>query len=93
MITNFALSRIYADGWKTACALPIDLRDELLATGGAAALNPWPCSKTSEHARWANGFGCALGQDKKSPPSFTSARQTMTDRAAPPGAIAGRVAR
>ena len=76
MITRFELSRIYADGWNTANALTVDQQEELMARG-IAALNPWPLTKKREHARWAEGFGRALGQEKKTPfrPSLLARRQ------------------
>jgi hypothetical protein len=67
MITRFELSRIYAEGWNAANALTADQREELVDGGGIAALNPWPVAKKLEHARWAEGFGRALGQEKKTP--------------------------
>ena len=67
LITRFELSRVYADGWNVASALTVDQREELMAGGGIASLNPWPPAKKREHARWAEGFGRALGQEKKTP--------------------------
>ena len=77
MITRFELSRIYAAGWNAANALTAEHRDALMAGGGIAALNPWPLSKTHEHARWAEGFGRALGQEKRTPfrPSLLARRR------------------
>ncbi len=65
MITKFELSRIYAAGWNAANALSAEERDELTNGGGIAALNPYPVTKKKEHARWAEGFGRALGQEQK----------------------------
>jgi len=76
VITRFELSRVYADGWNTANALTVDQREELMEGGGIASLNPWPPAKKRERARWAEGFGRALGQEKKTPfrPSLLAAR-------------------
>ena len=65
MITRFELSRIYAEGWNAANALTDAGRDALASGGGIAALNPYPAEKKKEHARWAEGFGRALGQEQK----------------------------
>ncbi|HEY0303189.1 MAG TPA: hypothetical protein VGC36_17715 [Rhizomicrobium sp.] len=59
MSTEFALSRIYAEGWNAAGKLSAAQRT-LLETGGVAALNPYAV-ETPERARWAEGFGRALG--------------------------------
>jgi len=67
LITRFELSRIYAAGWNAANALSADERDGLMTNGGIAALNPWPAEKARERARWAEGFGRALGQERKLP--------------------------
>jgi hypothetical protein len=67
LITRFELSRIYAQGWNAAGALTVDEREALMTGGGMAALNPWPLEKKHEHERWAEGFGRALGQEKKTP--------------------------
>jgi hypothetical protein len=76
MITRFELSRIYAEGWNAANALTVEQREDLAVRGGIAALNPWPPSKKREHARWAEGFGRSLGQEKKTPfrPSLLARR-------------------
>ncbi|MEI9887446.1 MAG: hypothetical protein WDN08_13285 [Rhizomicrobium sp.] len=58
MSTDFALSRIYAEGWKAAGKLTAAERT-LLEAKGVAALNPY--AEAPERARWAEGFGRALG--------------------------------
>jgi len=55
--TAFRLSRIYAEGWKTASELPPSEGDEL-DPDRIAALNPYP--NEPERARWSLGFSNAI---------------------------------
>ena len=56
MITRFELSRIYAEGWNAANALTMDQREELMAGGGIAGLNPWPPAKKRAAAHLMRGY-------------------------------------
>lgn len=58
MSTDFELSRIYAQGWNAAAKLTPG-QNRLLKARGADALNPY--AGAAERARWAEGFGEALG--------------------------------
>ena len=51
--TVFELSRIYAQGWNAANAIPANDFDDF-SPAGAAALNPYPTDP--ERARWNAGF-------------------------------------
>ena len=62
MSSDFALSRIYAEGWKAAGKLsPAD--SATLEAKGVAGLNPY--TEEDARSRWAEGFGQALGQGPK----------------------------
>ena len=56
-ISEFKLSRIYAEGWNAAKKLPLDAHAALDA-GRLADLNPY--THKSEKARWNDGFRAAL---------------------------------
>lgn len=58
MSSDFALSRIYAEGWKAAGKLS-SADSATLEAKGVAALNPY--TEEEARARWAEGFGRALG--------------------------------
>jgi hypothetical protein len=55
----FELSRIYAQGWNAANAIPANDLDDF-DPAGAAALNPYPADP--ERARWYAGFREAFGK-------------------------------
>ena len=55
--TAFRLSRIYAEGWKTASELPMDESDEL-DPERITALNPYVTEP--EKSRWRDGFSAAI---------------------------------
>lgn len=59
MSSDFALSRIYAEGWGAAGKLTA-AQSALLEAKGVAALNPY--AEPKARARWAEGFGRALGR-------------------------------
>ena len=56
-ISDFRLSRIYAEGWNAAKKLSSDAHAALNA-GRVADLNPY--THVSEKARWNDGFRAAL---------------------------------
>jgi hypothetical protein len=53
----FRLSRIFAEGWNAAHALPANERDGL-DQRGVEALNPYAAEP--ERSRWSEGFEKAL---------------------------------
>ena len=65
MSTDFELSRIYAQGWNAALKLT-EQQHAVLETRGVAALNPY-AQDGRERARWAEGFGRALGAGPRAP--------------------------
>jgi hypothetical protein len=56
MTSEFALSRIYAQGWNAAFQLTDEQRGQ---SDVAATLNPY--ADAPERDRWAEGFSGALG--------------------------------
>ena len=62
MSSDFALSRIYAEGWGVAGKLTA-AQSVLLEAKGVAAPNPY--AETKARARWAEGFGRALGRTEQ----------------------------
>ena len=55
--TGFRLSRIFAEGWNAAHALPVNESDGL-DLRRVAALNPY--ASEPERSRWSEGFAKAL---------------------------------
>lgn len=58
MNTAFRLSRIYAEGWNAAKALPENEREDL-DNSDVQVRNPYPSDP--ERSRWSEGFTKALG--------------------------------
>jgi hypothetical protein len=65
MSTEYELSRIYAQGWNAALKLTPQ-QQAVLETRGVAALNPH-AGDVRASARWAEGFGRALGVSPRMP--------------------------
>jgi hypothetical protein len=57
-LSDYQLSRIYAEGWRAAAILTA-AQNALLESGGIAALNPYREGRA--RMRWAEGFGRARG--------------------------------
>jgi ribosome modulation factor len=49
-MTQFELSRIYAQGWNAAIGMPLNE----LSSGKEVAMNPY--SEEPERSRWSDGF-------------------------------------
>lgn len=59
--TDFALSRIFAEGWRKAQELSAE-EVEAMDQKHAAAMNPYPSEP--ERARWGEGFARGVWGDK-----------------------------
>ncbi|MBS0473419.1 MAG: hypothetical protein JSR60_20280 [Proteobacteria bacterium] len=57
-LSDYQLSRIYAEGWRAAISLT-PAQTALLESGGIAALNPH--REARARMRWSEGFGRARG--------------------------------